>query len=242
MADIDRLLTQLGPMSAENASRARAFYGANPDQLERKLAGLKGGSGQGGAGDIDLMLDQVVKDTAPAPQKLSPPSPEISSGMTYNAPQQAPAVAPKQGMPTRSDSSHGPVDTSNVTIGGPSFGDWLLSLLGASSGVGMATMAGLRKPAAQGVGSEVGGAIAPEVKRLTYQPKLENQGPTEVRNSPDLEAKGQARVENDMRVRADVADENAANDALMRQIIARQQAQRQTQQTIDAAKRTVGRR
>lgn len=253
MASIDQLLKSMGPMSNENANRARGFYGANPDLLERRMLGLQGGGGRGGEGDMDLnaMLDQVIQQTAtPQQQVQQQPLAPLPQQAAVAPAQRAPVPVPAQGgrgvaPPTEpAPGSMPPQD--GAAAGGPGFADWLLSLLGVSSVAGRAAMAG--RGAGNAVGDEVGRIAGPDpnAKRLTYQPKLENQGPTEVRNSPELEQKGQNRAENDMRVRNEVAADNAtADEAMMRQIMqqnSRSAAQRQTQETINAAKRAVGRR
>lgn len=78
--------------------------------------------------------------------------------------------------------------------------------------------------------------------QIGYQPKLENQGPTQVRNSPELEQKGKERADKYAKDYADVQEENAIHRAQMMEEMKRRKSQEETLKTLKAGNRAIGRK
>lgn len=242
----------------ENTNRIRDFYGANPDQAERRIMGMTGTSGQQGAGGRDdvlnAMLDKVIQQSAPAPTV----APEVSTGNTYSAPARgaaAPALPKTQGS-TPSALNTGPLPARDATASEKSAGDWSWLLPILLGGAGVASLPG-RDPTVRAIPTPEQQKMLPSPQspteraivdynknnpRLTYQPKLENNAPSETRNSPELEAKGKAATDNYAKLQAEIDAENQSNRALMDEMAAQRAAQERTRKLGAAARAVTGRR
>lgn len=241
----------------ENTNRIRAFYGANPDQAERRVMGMRGSEGQQGAGGRDdilnAMLDKVIAQTnAPAPQQAAP---EVSSGMNYGAPPQRGAPVPRvqtQGAdPSPSNFGSLPPQDSVPESGG--IWPWLIGALGAR---GVASLPGSDNTFESRMRSNT--ANDPRMiqgpdqnaKRITYQPKLQDQGGARMPSGAPEIPKGApqqvgaamqdpAEVE---RMKAEVAAENLNAATADEQMMSQMKAQARTRKLGQAARVATGRK
>jgi len=236
----------------ENTNRIREFYGANPDQAERRVMGMKGSQGQQGAGGRDDILNAML-DKYIAPQVAQAvQAPEVSTGNVYEAPtgggKAAPLVKTEGAMPTPLNTGPLPPRDATAAEKGGSGWEWLLAALGARAAADPTVRAlptpeqQKMLPAPQSSTSRMIENYNKDNPRLTYQPKLENQGPVEVRNSPELEAKGQANAEKYAQLKSEVDAENASRATADEAAALKLQEQMRTQKLLKAARAATGRR
>jgi hypothetical protein len=249
--------------SAENASRVRQHYASNPDLLDRRANGLPGGLDDNSS-VLDALLDKHLAESMPTPagtvtvgqpEAIPPPSrtaPMVKGkgevGGTASVATGDPAsgnrgggrqgygeVAPVATPAQTADSQYSP-STDDVANGG--IGEWLKALLGISAAVPAAENIVGRAPAQVGAPPA---ALPPPQQRITSQvgPNVESVG-------QEMQTIDQRNQAGKTQQRAQVQESvDAENDAMMRKMeedARKQRAQRNAQETVNAAKRVTGRR
>lgn len=261
------LQTYGAPNTAANANRAREFFAANPEIAEKRAMGMRGSGLDDNSDIFGAQLDKFIAaseaDAPPGRVEVGPIE-KVDAPATQAAPTtQRAAPAKMSNMPAQPGQnrqaeygSNGPI-TREAARGGKGFGldDILTALLGLSSTAGRKMMSVIDPndprlpPQLQGPEKLKQLQGPDEPKRLTYQPKLEdnvsdlsrvktNEPPTtKVEGDPALTEEARKR-----QLQTEIDAENADAKRLQDQIMERQRAQVETKKLSDAAKRAVGRR
>jgi hypothetical protein len=266
---LSRLMGTYGaPVNARNANIAREFFAANPDVAERRAMGMRGSGNEDNSDVLGPMLDRMIAETtgpAPAPAQVEQqPLPTVQNA---SAPTRKSATAaPRQASMQPAHREAGFQEANAAPQGGGSgssgwMNDLLLSILGASSVAGRTMMGGGNTPPTgnapqkalpRAIGND--GALLENPypdgqKRLTYQPKLEdnvsdlsrvptNEPPT-TKVEGDKGLTGEARKK---QLQAEIDAENQSAASVRDEMEKRARDRANTRKLSDAAKRAVGRK
>lgn len=260
-AMIARLLQTYGaPATVKNANAARTFFATNPEIAEKRAMGLRGSGLDDNSDIFGAQLEKFMQEAeAPAgrvevgqPQLAEQPTPQ-QRPVTRQAAPATMTNTPAAPGASRQAGYEPPVTRATARPGG-GFGldDILTAILGISSVAGRRIMSGDNNGPLTNVGPN-DPRMPPqlqgpeELKRLTYQPKLEEGGANAraaeadkaktITSDPALTEEAKRR-----QLQAEIDSENADAKRLQDQIMERQRAQVETKKLTDAAKRSVGRR
>lgn len=266
-AMIGRLLQTYGaPTTARNANAARQFFATNPEIAEKRAMGMRGSGVDDNSDIFGAQLDKFIQQSEaaapPGTVEVGAPQVEAKAAPTTGTPrQQQAAPTSRQGnygdAPMNGASRQGNYDppvTRQTARPGGGFGldDILTALLGLTSVAGAAKMAPNTEPVAPKTkaipravdnnGNLIEGP--PEMRRLTYQPKLEDGGAQAradavdqtktITNDPTLNEQGRRA-----QLQAEIDAENADAQRLQDQIANRNKNQATTRELLKSAKRTV---
>lgn len=250
--------------TVKNVNAARQFFATNPEIAEKRAMGLRGSGIDDNSDIFGAQLEKFMQaaETEPPPGRV-----EVGPIEKVEAPQAAPtqraAPAKMSNMPAQPGQNRqanygdtGPI-TREAARGGRGFGldDFLTALLGLSSTAGRKMMSGVDPndprlpPQVQGP-EKLEQLTGPgEQKRLTYQPKLEDNvsDTTRIKTNelPTAKVEGDPALTEEARKRqlqAEIDAENANAKRLQDQIMERQRAQIETKKLLDAGRKYLGRR